>query len=409
MSRLEPHAVAEQFDCVVVGGGPSGSTAAQALAAAGRSVLLLDRAGRIKPCGGAIPPRLIRDYDIPDSLICAKASEARMIAPSERRVHMPIDGGYVGMVNRETFDEWLRERAAQAGAERRAGTFEAVERDADGMALVIYRPAGGAKGDAPISVRARTIVGADGARSQVAAQTVRGADRQRYVFAYHEIIRSPGLGAADYEPSRCDVYYQGQLSPDFYAWIFPHGDTASIGVGSMQKGFSLRTAVTALRQSSGLANCDTVRTEGAPIPLKPLKRWDNGRDVVLAGDAAGVVAPASGEGLYYAMEGGRMAADAVEARLATGDVKALGMARKRFMKAHGKVFMVLGVMQHFWYRSDKRRERFVAMCDDPDVQALTWQAYMNKELVRARPAAHAKIFFKDLGHLFGVGATTGAR
>ena len=84
MSRLEPHAVAEQFDCVVVGGGPSGSTAARQLAAAGRSVLLLDRAGRIKPCGGAIPPRLIRDYDIPDSLICAKASEARMIAPSSK-------------------------------------------------------------------------------------------------------------------------------------------------------------------------------------------------------------------------------------------------------------------------------------------------------------------------------------
>ena len=409
MSRLETQTQAEQFDCVVVGGGPSGSTAARQLAAAGRSVLLLDRAGRIKPCGGAVPPRLIRDYEIPDSLICAKANEARMIAPSDRRVHMPIEGGYVGMVNRETFDEWLRERAASAGAQRRAGSFETVERDTDGMAIVTYRPAGASKTDAPISVRARTIIGADGARSQVAAQTVRGSDRQRYVFAYHEIIRSPGIGTADFEPARCDVYYQGNLSPDFYAWIFPHGDTASIGVGSMQKGFSLRTAVTELRKSSGLANCETVRTEGAPIPLKPLKRWDNGRDVLLAGDAAGVVAPASGEGLYYAMEGGRLAADAIEATLATGDARSLGMARKRFMKAHGKVFLVLGVMQHFWYRSDKRRERFVAMCDDPDVQALTWQAYMNKELVRARPAAHAKIFFKDLGHLFGIGATNGAR
>ena len=55
-----------------------------------------------------------------------------------------------------------------------------------------------------------------------------------------------------------------------------------------------------------------------PIPLKPLKRWDNGRDVVLAGDAAGIVAPASGEGIYYAMAGGRFAAEAVEACLETG-------------------------------------------------------------------------------------------
>ena len=402
MSRPELGVVAETFDCVVVGGGPSGSTAARHLAEKGRTVLLLDRQGRIKPCGGAIPPRLIKDFQIPDSLICAKASEARMIAPSDRRVRMPIEGGYVGMVNRESFDEWLRNRAEAAGAQRRSGTFTTIEREADGSALVLYRPQGADKDSAPVAVRARTVIGADGARSNVASQTVKGADKQRYVFAYHEIIKAPAAGTADFEAQRCDVWYQGKLSPDFYAWIFPHGDTASIGVGSMQKGFSLRTAVTALRKVAGLEGCETVRTEGAPIPLKPMKRWDNGKDVVLAGDAAGVVAPASGEGIYYAMEGGRLAGEAVEATLATGDVRELKTARKRFMKSHGQVFMVLGIMQHFWYRSDKRRERFVALCDDPDIQELTWQAYMNKELVKAKPAAHARIFFKDMGHLLGL-------
>jgi geranylgeranyl reductase len=402
MSRPELGVVAETFDCVVVGGGPSGATAARHLAEQGRTVLLLDRQGRIKPCGGAIPPRLIRDFDIPDSLICARASEARMIAPSDKRVRMPIEGGYVGMVNRETFDEWLRVRAERAGAQRRTGIYTGIEREADGSAVVLYRAAGADKDAPPMAVRARMVIGADGAKSSVAAQEVKGADKQRYVFAYHEIIKAPSRGVADFEAQRCDVWYQGQLSPDFYAWIFPHGDTASIGVGSMQKGFSLRTATTALRKLTGLDGCETVRTEGAPIPLKPLKRWDNGRDVIVAGDAAGVVAPASGEGIYYAMECGRLAAEAVEATLATGDTRALKTARSRFMKAHGKVFMVLGVMQHFWYRSDKRRERFVSMCADPDVQALTWQAYMNKELVRAKPAAHARIFLKDMGHLLGL-------
>lgn len=62
-------------------------------------------------------------------------------------------------------------------------------------------------------------------------------------------------------------------------------------------------------------------------------------------------------------------------------------------------------MQYFWYSSDKRRERFVKMCADPDVQRLTWEAYMNKELVRARPAAHMRIFFNDLGHLLGMART----
>jgi geranylgeranyl reductase len=388
----------ETFDVVVVGGGPAGATAASDLARRGRSVCLLDRAGRIKPCGGAIPPRLISEFEIPADLLVARVTAARMVSPACQRVDMPIDGGFVGMVDRDVFDEWLRQRAAAAGAVRRTGTFERIARDPEGVAAVQYRAPSGTS----TRVRARAIIGADGANSAVARQEVRGADRMPYVFAYHEIVRSPQSGQADFDGTRCDVYYQGRLSPDFYAWIFPHGETTSVGVGSANKGFSLRNAVGDLREATGLDASQTIRREGAPIPLRPLQRWDNGREVVLAGDAAGVVAPASGEGIYYAMAGGRFAADAVEALLETGDVRALATARKRFMKAHGRVFWILGIMQRFWYANDRRRERFVSICRDPDVQHLTWQAYMHKQLVRAKPLAHVRIFLKDLAHLVGL-------
>jgi geranylgeranyl reductase len=157
-----------------------------------------------------------------------------------------------------------------------------------------------------------------------------------------------------------------------------------------------------LREAAGLADAPTVRREGAPLPMKPLSRWDNGRDVLVIGDAAGVVAPASGEGIYYAMASARMGAEAVSRFLATGQAKHLASVRRTFMREHGRVFWVLGIMQRFWYSSDKRRERFVDICRDKDVQQLTFESYMHKRLVRKRPMAHVRIFFKDMAHLLGI-------
>ena len=227
------------------------------------------------------------------------------------------------MVDREVFDDWLRERAAARG------------RGAAHRALRATRPRRRRRRGGPLSAPARRaarrasacaralVIGADGARLAGRRQAVPGADKMRYVFAYHEIIEAPTAGAADFDAARCDVYLPRPFSPDFYGWVFPHGDTASIGTGSAAQGLLAARRGRAACGQLGPGRRRDHAARGRADPAEAAARWDNGRDVVLAGDAAGVVAPASGEGIYYAMLGGRLAAEAVDAFLATGDARAL--------------------------------------------------------------------------------------
>ena len=326
-----------------------GATAAQL--ARGRSVLLLDRAGRIKPCGGAIPPRLIERLRHPDaSAGGAGRRSARMVSPTDAR------GRHA---DRQRLRRHGRPRACSTNGcasappppapAARPAPSRHRRATPTASAVVHYRAKGNGRRPRRCA-RARCVIGADGALRRWRAQAI---PAPRRVPSCSPTTRSSARRAAatagGYDGTRCDIYLSGRALARFLRLGFPARRHASVGTGSADKGFSLRGAVGALRKPPGSTARETMRREGAPIPLKPLKRWDNGRDVVLAGDAAGVVAPASGEGIYYAMAGGRLAADAVDAFLATGDARALALARKRFMREHGRVFWMLGIMQRFWY------------------------------------------------------------
>ena len=158
--------------------------------------------------------------------------------------------------------------------------------------------------------------------------------------------------------SAATSYYQGQLSPDFYAWVFPHGDTASIGTGTRAARASrcaVRSPSCAGRPAS--TGSRRVRREGAPIPLKPAEALGQ-RPRRRAGRRCGGRRRAGLRRGHLLRHAGRPARGRSRRTncLATGDARALATARKRFMKEPRPVFWVLGIMQYFWYSTDKRRE-----------------------------------------------------
>jgi geranylgeranyl reductase len=124
---------------------------------------------------------------------------------------------------------------SEAGATVVPGVFKSLEYQEELVSLTYQT-----KDENPrtITVTARSVLGADGARSAVARATIPDAEKTPWVLAYHEIIEVPeDQNWAAYDPDRCDVWYQGRLSPDFYAWVFPHGKNASIGSGQCPQRF----------------------------------------------------------------------------------------------------------------------------------------------------------------------------
>ena len=209
------------------------------------------------------------------------------------------------------------------------------------------------------SVRARAVIGADGAMSAVARAVHAGRRPHAVCLRLSRDRPLAATGSRTSTASAATSITAARLSPDFYGWVFPHGDTASVGTGTARKGFSLRGSVGDLRAAAGLDEAETIRREGAPIPLQPLPRWDNGRDVVLAGDAAGVVAPASGEGIYYAMAGGRLVGRGGRCRSCdTGDAEA---AAHRAQALHARAWQ--GVL-------DPRRDAVVLVLQRQAARAL---------------------------------------
>ena len=292
----------ERFDVLVVGAGPAGSTTAIRLARAGASVLLADRARfpRDKPCGGGLTGRALRHTPCDVTPVVEHVVDRIVLRLGYgRRFARGTEKPLILMTQRRRLDAFLAEQAAAAGAEFRDGArVEGVEVADDAVTAVV----GGSR------VSAEYVVGADGANG-VVAKTVGIGD---------EIVRGVALegnvpwGALDPQPFKGTAWVELGVVPGGYGWVFPKGDHANVGVGGWgEEGPSLRDHLARLARAHGLEPSDLTDVRGHRLPMRRLgTRAVDGR-VLLVGDAAGLVDPLSGDGIYEAFVSAELAAEAI--------------------------------------------------------------------------------------------------
>ncbi|WP_216902915.1 geranylgeranyl reductase [Synechococcus sp. CCY 9618] len=390
----------------VVGGGPSGSCAAEVLAKAGIETWLFERKlDNAKPCGGAIPLCMVEEFDLPESIIDRKVRNMRMISPSNREVdiHLENSNEYIGMCRREVLDGFLRNRAAELGTHLVNGLVQSIDTGSNrqGPYTLHYADysSGGPTGELK-TLEVDLIVGADGANSRVAKAM--DAGDYNVAIAFQERIRLPAEEMAYYE-DLAEMYVGTDVSPDFYAWVFPKFDHVAVGTGTMQANQSLIKGLQKgirERASRRLLRGEVIKVEAHPIPEHPRPRRVVGR-MALVGDAAGYVTKSSGEGIYFAAKSGRMCAEEIVAASAAGTriptEKNLKVYIRKWDRKYGATYKVLELLQNIFYSNDAAREAFVEMCDDKDVQRLTFDSYLYKRVVMMNPWQQIKLTVLTLG------------
>jgi geranylgeranyl reductase family protein len=283
----------ERFDAIVVGAGPAGSAAAHRLASAGAKVLLLDRARfpRDKPCGGGLTGRAVRLLPEPvDSVVEDRATRVRLRAHYRGGFERESAEPLVLLTQRARLDGFLAERAAAVGADFRDGVR--VEEVDD---TTVRFAGGSATGD--------VLIGADGANGLVA----------RSLGLAQEIVHGVALeGNAPYDSAyRSTLLLEFGVVPGGYGWLFPKAERLNVGVGGWQaEGPKLRDHLARLCDVYGLKVDDLTGLRGHRLPMRrPEAVLARGRAAVI-GDAAGLVDPFSGDGIYEALLSAKLVGEA---------------------------------------------------------------------------------------------------
>jgi geranylgeranyl reductase family protein len=292
----------ERFDVLVVGAGPAGSAAAMRLAHGGARVLLADRARfpRDKPCGGGLTGRALNHAPCDVSSVVEHVVDGFVLrAGYGSRLARKSNSPVILMTQRRRLDAFLAEQAAAAGAEFRDGA--PVDEMVSAHDSITAR-VGGSR------VEAAYVVGADGANG-IVARTLGLGDDIRLGVALEGNVTWDALDPARY---RGTAWVELGVVPGGYGWVFPKGDHANLGVGGwLGEGPRLRSHLARLARKHSVDPGALTEVRGHRLPMRALGSPAGRGRVLLVGDAAGLVDPLSGDGIYEAFVSARLASEAV--------------------------------------------------------------------------------------------------
>jgi geranylgeranyl reductase family protein len=290
------------YDVIIVGAGPAGSTNGYCLAKAGLNVLILEKEKlpRYKPCAGAVTARTLDIMDFDLSPVLEKAINRIYYTHKFKRGYMATAEEPVAyMVMRDKFDYFLAEKALQAGAEILTESKVTDISIHDNGVIV-------KAGDRKYS--GRLLVGADGSKSTIARSLGLYKPQRLVVTIQGEVYVSPSV------MDRFGSYMWMDIGsvPMGYAWLFPKSDHLSVGIGVFRKkAHSLKSYFWKCLKNM-VPDYHSVQTYMSPLSLWGGKYKIAGNRFLLVGDASSIADPLTGEGIYYAIRSGIIAAQLIE-------------------------------------------------------------------------------------------------
>jgi geranylgeranyl reductase len=366
------------YEVLVIGGGPAGSTASYFLTKEGIETCLVERNLEFKkPCGGGIPSGGLKDFIFFEELIKKLefniVRKVRIIPPFSEPIEVQLKDGEIFIFDRYAFDSFLRELALKSGAHILEGELISLEQDKTIHTTI--KP----KNSNLVKISSKYLIAADGINSKVCSLTDIQKPKSLWTISFQIPQQNKKITDA------CEFWFGSFHASFFYSWVFPAKNYLSVGTGAKEVNM-LRNLIDNFIKKRFSSTLDTskLKFKAFKIPLWTKRKFYE-KNIILCGDALGAVMPITFEGIYYAMKSGQFAAEAIRE-------KNLDIYEKLWNDKFGKQFFVMKKILDYIFGNDERIDKWLNIHRNPTIQELPMALWLRKEKSNKLIPAYLKTF-----------------